>query len=53
MIALMTQTTMEQALSNSWSKRFRVMLTISDITRVWEAGARFILSLLTLTIPLV
>ena len=52
MIAPMTHTTMEQTLSNSWSKRFRVMSTASDITRVWEAGTRFILSLLTLTILL-
>ena len=52
MIAPMTHTTMEQALPNSWSKRFRVMLTVSDITRVGEVGTRFILSLLTLTILL-
>jgi len=47
-----TQTTMEQTLSNSWRKRFRIMPTNYDITRVWEAGTRFILSLLTLTILL-
>ena len=43
---------MEQALSNSWSRRFRALSTASDITRVWEAGTRLILSLLTLTILL-
>ena len=48
----MTQTTMEQTLSNGWPKRFRITLTNYDITRVWEAGTRFILSLLTLTILL-
>lgn len=41
---------MEQTLSNGWPKRFIVTLTAYDITRVWEAGTRFILSLLTLTI---
>lgn len=48
----MTQTTMEQTLSNGWSKRFMSTLAAYDITRAWEAGARFILSLLTLTILL-
>ena len=48
----MTQTTMEQTLSNGWPKRFIITLTAYDITRVWEAGTRFILSLLTLTILL-
>ena len=48
----MTQTTMEQTLSNGWPKRFIISLTAYDITRVWEAGTRFILSLLTLTILL-
>ena len=43
---------MEQALSNGWPKRFIITLTAYDITRVWEAGTRFILSLLTLTILL-
>jgi uncharacterized membrane protein (DUF373 family) len=46
----MTQTTMEQTLSNGWPKRFIITLTANDFTRVWEAGTRFILSLLTLTI---
>ncbi|MEP6935629.1 MAG: phosphate-starvation-inducible PsiE family protein [Nitrospirota bacterium] len=46
----MTQTTMAQPLWNGWPKRFRGMLMISDITHVWEAGTRFILSLLILTI---
>jgi len=48
----MTQTTMEQTLSTGWRKRFRITLTNYDITRAWEAGTRFILSLLTLTILL-
>ena len=48
----MTQTTMEQTLSNGWRERFRITLTNYNITRVWEAGTRFILSLLTLTILL-
>ncbi|MBK5281562.1 MAG: phosphate-starvation-inducible PsiE family protein [Nitrospiraceae bacterium] len=48
----MTQTTMEQTLSNGWPKRFIITLTAYDITRAWEAGTRFILSLLTLTILL-
>ena len=48
----MTQTTLEQTLSNGWPKRFMTRLTGYDITRVWEAGTRFILSLLTLTILL-
>jgi len=48
----MTQTTMEQTLSIGWPKRFVVTLTSYDFTRLWEAGTRFILSLLTLTILL-
>ena len=48
----MTHTTMEQTLSNGWPKRFRVMLMASDVTRIWEAGTRLILSFLTLTILL-
>ena len=48
----MTQTTLEQTLSNSWPKRFMITLTAYDITRIWEAGTRVILSLLTLTILL-
>lgn len=51
-IAPITETLMEQALPNSWSRRFRALSTASDITRVWEAGTRLILSLLTLTILL-
>ncbi len=43
---------MEQTLSNGWPKRFIVTFTACDFTRVWEAGTRFILSLLTLTILL-
>jgi uncharacterized membrane protein (DUF373 family) len=46
----MAQTTMEQTLSNSWPKRFRIMFTNYDIASALEAGTRFILSLLTLTI---
>jgi hypothetical protein len=46
----MIQTTMEQTLSNGWPKRFMIRLTAYDITRAWEVGTRFILSLLTLTI---
>ena len=42
----MTQTTMEQTLSNGWPKRFIITVTAYDITRVWEAGTRFILTLL-------
>ena len=48
----MTHTTMEQTLSNGWPKRFMITLMAYDITRVWEAGTRVILSLLTLTILL-
>jgi len=48
----MTQTTMEQTISNSWPRRFRITLMAYDITRVWEVGTRFILSLLILTILL-
>jgi uncharacterized membrane protein (DUF373 family) len=48
----MTQTTMEQTLWNSWPKRLKVTLAAYDITHAWEAGTRFILSLLTLTILL-
>jgi len=48
----MTQTTLEQTFSNGWPKRFMITLTAYDITRIWEAGTRFILSLLTLTILL-
>lgn len=48
----MTQTTMEQTLSNGWPKRFIIMLTACDMARIWEASTRFILSLLTLTILL-
>jgi len=48
----MAQTTMEQTLSNGWPKRLMITLTSYDITRIWEAGTRFILSLLTLTILL-
>lgn len=48
----MTQTLMEQTLSHGWPKRFVATLTAYDMTRVWEAGTRFILSLLTLTILL-
>jgi uncharacterized membrane protein (DUF373 family) len=51
-IAPIIHTTMEEALSNSWSRRFRALSTAFDITRVWEAGTRLILSLLTLTILL-
>ena len=48
----MTQTTLEQTLPNGWPKRLIITLTAYDITRVWEVGTRFILSLLTLTILL-
>ncbi|MDW7648413.1 MAG: phosphate-starvation-inducible PsiE family protein [Nitrospiraceae bacterium] len=48
----MTQTTMDQALPNGWPNRFIATLTAYDFTRTWEAGTRFILSLLTLTILL-
>lgn len=41
---------MEQTLTNSWPKRFRIMFTNYDIACALEAGTRFILSLLTLTI---
>lgn len=43
---------MEQTLSNGWPKRLISTLTAYDIIRDWEAGTRFILSLLTLTIIL-
>ncbi|MDO8357052.1 MAG: phosphate-starvation-inducible PsiE family protein [Nitrospirota bacterium] len=48
----MIYTSMEQTLSNGWPRRFVTTLTAYDMTRVWEAGTRFILSLLTLTILL-
>ena len=48
----MTQGTMEQTLPNGWPKRFLITLRTYDVTRVWEAGTRVILSLLTLTILL-
>jgi uncharacterized membrane protein (DUF373 family) len=43
---------MEQTFSTGWPKRFKVMLIVSDVTRVWEVGTRFILSFLILTILL-
>ena len=43
---------MEQTLLTPWPKRFITTLTAYDMTRAWEAGTRFILSLLTLTILL-
>jgi len=46
----MSETIMEQTLSNGWPKRFRIMFTNYDIACALEAGTRFILSLLTLTI---
>lgn len=46
------QTTMEQTLPNAWSKRLVTTLRTSDMTRVWEAVTRCILSLLTLTLLL-
>ena len=46
----MTETIMEQTLSKNWSKRFRTMFASYDIACALEAGTRFILSLLTLTI---
>lgn len=49
---MMTHTTMEETLSTAWPRRFVTTLTAYDMTRVWEAGTRFILSLLTLTILL-
>ena len=47
---IMIQTTVEQTLSNRWHKRGMATLTAYDITRIWEVGTRFILSLLTMTI---
>jgi uncharacterized membrane protein (DUF373 family) len=41
---------MAQPLWNGWPKRLSVRLAAYDITRAREAGTRFILSLLTLTI---
>lgn len=49
---IMTQNTMEQTLDTPWPRRFVTTLTAYDMTRVWEAGTRFTLSLLTLTILL-
>jgi uncharacterized membrane protein (DUF373 family) len=46
----MTETIMEQTLSKNWPKRFRIMFASYDIACALEAGTRFILSLLTLTI---
>jgi uncharacterized membrane protein (DUF373 family) len=43
---------MEQTLDTAWPRRFVTTLTTYDMTRAWEAGTRFILSLLTLTIIL-
>ena len=48
----MAHTLTEQTLVNGWPKRFTNALTACDCTRAWEAGTRFILSLLTLTILL-
>ena len=48
----MTHTEVEQTFLNGWPKRFKVSLMDYDITRAWEAGTRFVLSLLTLTILL-
>ena len=48
----MAHTLTEQTLVNGWPKRFTSALTACDCTRAWEAGTRFILSLLTLTILL-
>ena len=45
-----THTAMEQTLSFGWLKRSITTVTTYDITRVWEVGTRFVLSLLTLTI---
>ena len=50
MISTMTHTTMEATLPSGWLKRSFITLTGYDMTRVWELGTRFILSLLTLTI---
>jgi uncharacterized membrane protein (DUF373 family) len=50
MISTMTHTIIEQTLPNSWPRRLIAMLMAYDITRAWEVGTRFILSLLTLTI---
>jgi hypothetical protein len=47
MTSIMTHTTMEQTLPKGWSKRLIITLTAYVITLVWEAGTRFILSLLT------
>jgi uncharacterized membrane protein (DUF373 family) len=43
---------MEHMLSKGWPKRFIVTFTAYDITHIWEAGTRCILSLLALTILL-
>ena len=50
MINTMTDITMEPTLPSGWLKRSFITLTAFDMTRVWEVGTRFILSLLTLTI---
>lgn len=48
----MAQSTLEETLTNGWPERFRISFTNYNVTRAWEAGTRFILSLLTLTILL-
>src|SRR5436190_697590 len=50
MSSTISQTTMESTLPSGWLKRSFITLTAYDMTRVWELGTRFILSLLTLTI---
>jgi len=52
MKSTMTQTTNEADPANGRLKRFLMTLTAFDSTRMWEAGTRFILRLLTLTILL-
>ena len=47
MTSTMSHTTMEQTLPEGWPNRLIITVTAYVITRVWEAGTRFILSLLT------
>jgi uncharacterized membrane protein (DUF373 family) len=52
MNSTMTQIAMEQALPNGRLKRMMMAIAAFDSTRMWDAGTRFILSMLTLTILL-
>ena len=48
----MTQMSITQTLWHGWSPRSLRTCTADDVTRAWDAGTRWVLSLLTLTILL-